>query len=132
MAQVSSILDLKDILNDYAKEVNDDMYTVAKDIANEYTTKIQNASPVNKYTTKHKGRYRKGWKADVSKNLNSVEVVIYNKSDWQLTWLLENGHNIVNKHGQKVGHYKGNVHIAPVNDEAQRDYENKLIKRLGG
>lgn len=127
MAQASSILDLKDILNDYAKEVNDDMLTVAKDISNKYVGKIQNVSPVNERNTKHRGRYKRGWRAKIEKNLNDVNVIIYNQTDWQLTWLLENGHLLRN--GKRT---RPIPHIEPVNDEAQREYENELITRIGG
>lgn len=127
MAQASSILDVTKILKDYSIEVNDDVLTVAKDVANEYVGKIQDVSPVNQKNTKHKGRYKKGWKAQVTKEQNDINVVIYNKSDWQLTWLLENGHLLRN--GNRT---KPQVHIAPVNEDAQREFETELIKRLGG
>lgn len=127
MAQASSILDIKDILNDYVKEVNDDMYTVAKQIANEYVNKIQNVSPINQKNTKHKGRYKRGWRAKIDRKQNDVNVIIYNQTDWQLTWLLEHGHLLRN--GNRT---RPKVHIAPVNDEAQQKFEDELIKRIGG
>ena len=44
--------------------------------------------------------YKYGWrikKGKAMKNLTFVEV--WNETNWQLTWLLENGHLIVNKKG---------------------------------
>ena len=58
------------------------------------------------------GRYAKGWAV---KNVGKQKV-IYNKTDYQLTHLLENGHDIVS-HGRKVGHFNGITHIAPVEKE---------------
>lgn len=55
------------------------------------------------------GRYARGWavKKDGKKQ------VVYNKTDYQLTHLLENGHDVI-AHGKKAGHFSGITHIAPV------------------
>lgn len=58
------------------------------------------------------GRYAKGWAV---KKVGK-QTVIHNRTDYQLTHLLEKGHDIVS-HGKKVGHYDGVEHIAPVERE---------------
>ena len=63
------------------------------------------------------GRYAKGW--GVKKD--GKRTIIHNKTDYQLTHLLENGHDVIS-HGKKVGHYDGITHIAPV--------EKDVIKRM--
>ena len=44
--------------------------------------------------------YKYGWRAVRGiKTKNETFVEVWNKDNWQLTWLLENGHLIVNKKG---------------------------------
>ena len=56
-------------------------------------------------------KYKYGWtlrKGKMTKDETYFEV--WNKTDWQLTWLLENGHLITNKRGG-VGWASANPHI---------------------
>lgn len=58
------------------------------------------------------GRYAKGWSVKKVGN----QTVVHNRTDYQLTHLLENGHDVIS-HGRKVGHFDGITHIAPVEKE---------------
>ena len=52
---------------------------------------------------------------NIEKGFGTVEAVIHNKTDYQLTHLLEHGHDIiVSRNGKKmkVGHVNGKAHIA--------------------
>lgn len=53
------------------------------------------------------GDYKKGW---TYKKQNGV-FVVHNKTNYQLTHLLENGHDII-RDGKKVGHSDAIPHIA--------------------
>ena len=60
----NSILDIKEILGEYSKEMDDTLYEVAKDIAKDGVQELKHTSPINKKNTAHRGKYRKGWKMD--------------------------------------------------------------------
>lgn len=84
---------------------------------------IRSASPINRYHNTNRGRYKKGWRQKTIKgNLGHVESVIYNKTDWQLTHLLENGFYHVKSNRQ----IPGRMHIAPV----QQRIEAKVLRGL--
>ena len=55
--------------------------------------------------------------------------VIYNKTDYQLTHLLENGHDVI-VNGKKVGHYDGQVHIAPVEKQVIEKMTEEVEKGI--
>lgn len=71
------------------------------------------------------GRYAKGWAV---KKVGK-QTVIHNRTDYQLTHLLENGHDIV-VNGKNVGHYDGQVHIAPVEKEVIEKMTEEVEKGI--
>lgn len=71
------------------------------------------------------GRYAKGW---TTKKVGK-QTVIHNKTDYQLTHLLENGHDVVS-HGKKVGHFDGITHIAPVEKEVIEKMTEEVEKGI--
>lgn len=74
----------------------------------------------------HRGRYIKGWTTKTEKTYSGgYSVVVYNETDWQLTHLLENGHEIVNKR-DGTGWASAKPHI----DNAYRAVKNKFIKAM--
>ena len=125
----NSILDLKEILGEYSKEVDECVYEQAKEIAKGGVDKLKNTSPINKKRTKNRGRYRKGWTMTIEKGFGTVEAIIHNKTDYQLTHLLEKPHSIRNKYGT-WGTSTPKVHIYPVEQECIQDFERKLNERL--
>lgn len=71
-------------------------------------------------------RYNNGWVkrfTSIPGDSSRVQCIIWNATDWQLTWLLENGHLIVNKHGG-VGWAAPHKHIAPAADKGSE----RLVK----
>lgn len=65
------------------------------------------------------GEYRFGW---AKKKVNS-SMVIHNKTDYQLTHLLEKGH--VNRDGSRSKKF---VHIAPVEAHVIKNFEDEVEK----
>lgn len=112
---------LKEILNEHGKEVQKTMEDVAKKVGKKGAKKIKTSSP------KKTGDYAKGWRTSIEKTDFGIEVVVHNKTDYQLTHLLEHGH--ANRNG---GRTKPITHIAPVNDDAQEEFFNTVIRELGG
>lgn len=49
---------------------------------------------------RRRGRYAQGWTVNYDRRVGGVfGGIVWNRTDWQLTHLLENGHLIVNKRG---------------------------------
>lgn len=103
-------------LSEYNQEVTDGVKQEVKSVANECKTEIQQNSP------KLTGSYRKGWREKTMyESADDIRISIYNKTDYQLTHLLENGHAKVNG-----GRVEGKPHIGP----AEQHAEEKLLKKV--
>lgn len=109
---------ISDLLNDYVAAVNKDVDEAARETAEEACATLKATSPVRK------GKYKRGWKM---KKL-SGSYVIYN-THYQLTHLLEHGHDIVS-HGQKKGRTKAQPHVKPAKEKALQDFENKIKEKI--
>lgn len=104
------------ILSDYTREVQEaitaDVVEVAKDTKNE----LKNTSP------KLTGSYSKGWTTEkVVQTESRIVYRIKNKTDWQLTHLLEYGH-------AKPG--GGMTRAIPHIDPADRKAREKLLRKI--
>lgn len=127
----NSLLDIKDILNEYSSDIQDGITEVAFKVAEDGKNELKVSSP------KRTGSYRKGWRVDKKSGKGFVHATIYNATDWQLTHLLEKPHAIRNQYGT-WGTYdpkkSGTVHIQPVeekvNQQFLRDVE-QVIKNGG-
>lgn len=126
-----SIIDLKEVLGGYSKEIDDLTKEIAEEVAKECVKKVKDASPVNQKNTQHKGRYKRGWRMDIQKGFGTVEATIHNKTDYQLTHLLERPHAKKNQYGVYGTTYpKSEGHISKVQEEATREFEKELVRRI--
>lgn len=108
------------ILSDYKEEVEEGISTAGDKVAKKTVSNLRKNSPKRK---KNGGAYAKGWRVSTIKGKR----IIHNKTKYQLTHLLENGHAKVN--GGKVD---GIPHIKPAEEEAIKEYVSevkKVIKR---
>lgn len=121
----SSIIDIKEILGEYSKELDDTLYEQAKEIAKEGVQDLKRTSPVNKNNTQNKGRYKRGWRMDIEKGFGTVQAVIHNKTDYQLTHLLEKPH--LKRNG---GITIPQVHIKPVEEKCIKEFEDKITRKI--
>lgn len=120
MAKTESVsVQMKELLDEINLEVKEATKDGIQEISKESVQKLRNTSP------RKTGSYAKGWAV---KRESELEVVVYNRTDWQLTHLLENGHRIVNKKGE-YGRVNGVKHIAPVEEWAA---DALPVKILGG
>lgn len=114
--------------------VSDDMQEVFDEVGKEAVKKLKATSPINP-KGKHSGRYAKGWVYEKGKstynNRNKVKGVIRNKTDGQLTHILEYGHPLV-RNGKVVGNVQPKEHIKPVADWCADEIDIKLQKKIGG
>ena len=69
--------------------------------------------------------YRYGWVADSNKFREGERVTVWNKTNWQLTHLLEHGHFITNKTGG-IGWARPRRHI----EEAYNAVRPKFLKDM--
>lgn len=121
----SSLIDINEILGTYSKELDDMLYEEAKEIAKDGVQELKNTSPINQRNTTNKGRYKKGWRMELEKGFGYVEAEIHNKTDYQLTHLLEKPH--LKRNG---GLTIPKVHIAPVEQKCIKEFEEKITRKI--
>lgn len=114
MAKNDSLLAVNEILAQYTNDVTKDLEDAMKSTAEDAVAKLKATSP------KRRGKYARGWKVKKSKG-----TYIVHNTQYQLTHLLENGHDIVSW-GRKTGHFEGKPHIKPVNDWVAEE----VVKRI--
>lgn len=115
--------EINKILQDYASDVDRAVLSAEDEVANEAVRKLKATSP-KKTKGKGAGRYAKGWKIDQKAKKTYAQTIIHNK-EYQLTHLLENGHEIV-RDGKVVGHAKPQPHIKPVEEWVK----NEMVERI--
>lgn len=118
-----SILDIKDILNDYSSDIQEAIQEEAVKVANKGRDELRNTSP------KRTGKYRKGWSVKTIKGNGFIDCTIHNSTNYQLTHLLEHSH--LTRNGKKT---TPKVHIKPVEQACIKEYEKnveKIIKNGG-
>lgn len=118
MAQ-NSLNDLNTFLNAYVQAVDKDADLAAKEAAQTATNYLKSVSPANT------GHYAKGW---TYKKVNGAYIV-HNKTDYQLTHLLEHGHDLV-AWGKKVGHVNAKPHIKTAEELATETFEKELKEKI--
>lgn len=102
-------------IREYIAEVAEkNMKSAMKIAGNEGATYLKNTSPVSDRGNR-KGKYARGWRSAFEEGAGRTgETYIYNQTDWQLTHLLEDGHNVKNRfsNGRIIGYAKGDKHIS--------------------
>lgn len=121
----SSIIDIQEILGGYSSELDDALYQEAEKIAKEGVQKLKSTSPINKKKTAHQGKYSKGWRMEIERGFGTVEATIHNKTDYQLTHLLEKSH--LTRNGGKT---TPKVHIAPVEEQCIKEFEERITRKI--
>ena len=118
-----SILDIKEILNDYSTDIQTEIVKSAQEVAKKGRDTLRNTSP------RRTGSYRKGWTVKTEKGRNTITCIIYNKTDYRLTHLLEKPH--LKRNG---GYTKPIVHIQPVDETCVNEFEKQVenIIKNGG
>lgn len=118
MANINSLADeINQALKVYGTFVNGEVEEIAEEVTKDAAKELQTAGSFNDRT----GSYRKGWES-IKDGKNWV---VRNKTDAQLTHLLEKGH--AKKNG---GRTKKFVHIKPVEQKTISEFEKKIRERL--
>ena len=110
---------------EYGDEVFKKTDKVAKDIAREATSDLKSKSPVGR-----KGSYARGWSHRGTKDgAWGLRHVVYNRTDYQLTHLLEKPHETGGG-----GHYPKNVDytgtLAAIEEEYTQKYMEEVLSKL--
>ena len=121
MAKTESVsVQMKEILDEINNEVKDSAKRNIDQTAKESAQKLRNTSP------QKTGSYAKGWS---TKREGDMDVIVYNRTDYQLTHLLENGHVVRNKKGT-YGRVPGRKHIAPVEEWAADELPRRITEDI--
>ena len=112
------------ILTDYETTLNEDLDIVTRKVA-QAGAKAIGASARAMFGGS--GKYAAGWTSQTEKRRLGAYAVIYNQAAPGLAHLLENGHAKVGG-----GRVEGRPHIAPVEQEIIKDYEEAVRNAISG
>ncbi len=111
-------------LENYKEEIDEDVIETVDEITKKARDELKQTSPRGKGTRSNP--YYKGWAIKLSKRRSGVyHKVIWNKTNYQLTHLLEFGH--VTRNG---GRTKAIPHIRPIEQKYNVEFVDKLEKKI--
>lgn len=112
---------VKDYLEIYVEDIGESVEETSNQIGKEARDELKQTSPIG-----YRKRYAKGWtiKKDKKKK-NYYAIKIHNKTDYQLTHLLEFGHATRNG-----GRTKAIPHIRPVEEKYKEEFEKRLKDKI--
>lgn len=135
-------------LDEYGKEIREEVEELTDEVAGEMLNEIKANSPIGKHGARSRyqkgrymkrgvkglksGKYRKGWRLAIDYTaLGKKTAIVYNATDYQLTFLLENGHK--NRDGT-IMVAAPIKHIKPAEKKAVEKFEKgveEIIKNAG-
>lgn len=115
--------ELMKYLNEYQEDISEEVESVANKVGKEAVNELKQISPKGARES-----YAKGWKLKKDRvGKNRYIVKVHNKTDYQLTHLLEFGHATRNG-----GRTKAIPHIRPTEEKYKKIFEQELKKEIGG
>ena len=123
--EISITAQLDKIMTEYEGDVEAVVGTAASMAAKKTKADIVAASPVG--TGKRAGSYKRGWAVKRVSAKGLVSYIVHNKTDYQLTHLLEKSHVIKNQFGE-YGRTNPTPHIAPAAEKGA-EYFQELVER---
>ena len=113
-----------DYLQNYKEDIDEDVKDTVDDITKKARDELKQISPRGKGS--RKTPYYKGWAIKLSKRRTGVyHKVVWNKTNYQLTHLLEFGHATRNG-----GRTKAIPHIRPVEEKYNVEFVDKLETKI--
>lgn len=113
---------VSEMLSDWDEDVMEAVNAAAKETADESANALHSAGEFG-----GTGRYRKGWTVTAKRrNRRDTEQIVHNKTEYQLTHLLEFGHA-----KQNGGRTKAFPHIGKIADKVPEIFEAKLRDMIG-
>ena len=122
-------------LDNYKEKIDDEVKETATKMAQEAKDELQRISPVSKTDVILKGGevhragdYAKGWSVGTQSKKNVYSKKVWNKTNYQLTHLLEFGH--ASRSGSKVDPSPKGGHVRKTEDKYLKKFENELEKKI--
>lgn len=120
--------ELKDVLENYLKnykeDIDEDVIETVDEITKKAREELKKTSPRGKGSRTNP--YNRGWSIKLSKKRTGVyHKVIWNKTNYQLTHLLEFGHATRNG-----GRTRAIPHIRPIEEKYNVEFVDKLEKKI--
>ena len=116
--------EVEKILSQYGEEVEANLDTIRKKVAQKGATALKNSS-MDKFNGTS---YAKSWTVTEEKKPHYTSAIIHNKKPG-LPHLLEHGHALI-WGGRNLGRVEGREHIAPVEQEITELYVNEVVAKL--
>ncbi len=111
-------------LNNYKEDIEEDVIETVDDITKKARDELKQTSPRRKGTRENP--YYKGWAIKLSKKrTGEYHKVIWNKTNYQLTHLLEFGHATRNG-----GRTRAIPHIRPIEEKYNVEFVDKLKQKI--
>lgn len=115
--------EIEKALENYKDDISAEVEEVANKVGKEAVNELKQTSPRGA-----RKEYCKGWKLKKDKRgKNLYTIKIHNKTDYQLTHLLEFGH--ATRNGSRT---KAQPHIRPVEQKYSKEFEKELKQKIGG
>lgn len=111
-------------LQEYKEDIDEDVIETVDAITQEARDELKKTSP--RRNIPRSGQYYKGWAVKLSKRQTGVyHKVIWNKTNYQLTHLLEFGHATRNG-----GRTRAIPHIRPVEEKYNVEFVDRIKKKI--
>lgn len=117
-------MEVQSIFSAFKHHVNTAVDTAAENVAKKAIKKLKKTSPTNKHAKRRK-KYKNGWKYEKTKR----GMILHNEQ-YQLTHLLEHGHNVVINGVVKKKRAEAQEHIAPVEAWAQDEFPEEFKRKV--
>lgn len=113
-----------DYLEDYKEDIDEDVIEVVDEVTKQAKDELKQTSPRGKGSRNNP--YYRGWAIKLSKKRTGVyHKVIWNKTNYQLTHLLEFSHATRNG-----GRTRAIPHIRPIEEKYNVEFVDKLEKKI--
>ncbi len=116
---------IKDYLENYIEDIEEDVKETTDELSKEAVKELKKKSPRRKGDKKRKNPYWKGWSRKKQSKGRKYTMTLYNKTNYQLTHLLEYGHATRNG-----GTAKPRPHIKSIEEKYSKLYEEKIKKAI--
>lgn len=126
MATESVSIQMREILDEFSEKVEDVTKESMNAVAKEAVQQLKATSPKS---SKHRRKYAEGW---TTKKQGDDTVIVHNRTNYQLTHLLENGHVVrpTPTHPNRKGRVAGIKHIKPVEEWANEEFQLRISRGL--